>query len=108
MKKLGLVFILLGAAAQSASATQQGVSEKDIGFWPEKDCRSTSKAAGIYSYVSGDAMQNADAANKAGQTEQMKESYESALLFSQMSANLAATFEAFCKNNPKYDVKASD
>jgi hypothetical protein len=53
-------------------------------------------------------MQNADAANKAGQTEQMKESYESALLFSQMSANLAATFEVFCKNNPKHDVKVSD
>ena len=108
MKRLGFVVILLGAAAQSTLAAQQEVSESDIGFWAEKDCRSTSKAAGIYSYVSGDAMQNADAANKAGQTEQMKESYESALLFSQMSANLAATFEAFCKNNPKHDVKVSD
>jgi len=108
MKRLGFVVILLGAAAQSTLAAQQEVSESDIGFWAEKDCRSTSKAAGIYSYVSGDAMQNADAANKAGQTEQMKESYESALLFSQLSANLAATFEAFCKNNPKHDVKVSD
>ena len=108
MKRLGFVVILLGAAAQSTLAAQQEVSESDIGFWAEKDCRSTSKAAGIYSYVSGAAMQNADAANKAGQTEQMKESYESALLFSQMSANLAATFEAFCKNNPKHDVKVSD
>ena len=108
MKRLGFVVILLGAAAQSTLAAQQEVSESDIGFWAEKDCRSTSKAAGIYSYVSGAAMQNADAANKAGQTEQMKESYESALLFSQLSANLAATFEAFCKNNPKHDVKVSD
>ena len=108
MRKLGFVLILLGAAAQSACATQQEVSERDIGFWAEKDCRSTSKAAGIYSYVSGAAMQNADAANKAGQTEQMKESYESALLFSQMSANLAATFEAFCRNNPTHDVKVAD
>ena len=108
MKRLGFVVILLGAAAQSTLAAQQEVSESDIGFWAEKDCLSTSKAAGIYSYVSGDAMQNADAANKAGQTEQMKESYESALLFSQLSANLAATFEAFCKNNPKHDVKVSD
>ena len=108
MKRLGFVVILLGAVAQSTLATQQEVRESDIGFWAEKDCRSTSKAAGIYSYVSGAAMQNADAANKAGQTERMKESYESALLFSQMSANLAATFEAFCKNNPKHDVKVSD
>ena len=107
MKKLGFVFLLLGAAAQSACATGQEISETDIGFWAEKDCRSTSKAAGIYSYVSGAAMHNADAANKAGQTEQMKESYDSALLFSQMSANLAATFEAFCKNKPKHDVKVS-
>ncbi|NCF43428.1 MAG: hypothetical protein GWP70_01215 [Proteobacteria bacterium] len=108
MNRLGCVVILLCATAQSTLAAQQQTAVTDIGFWAAKDCRSTSKAAGIYSYVSGAAMQAADAANEAGQTEQLKESYESALLFSRLSANLATTFEAFCKNNPKHDAEASD
>lgn len=108
MKKLGFVFILLGVATHPVLAVHHEAKETDIGFWAAKDCRNTSKAAGLYSYVAGVAMQKADAANKAGQTKQAQESNESALLFSQLSANLATTFEAFCKDNPKRHAKASD
>ena len=108
MKKLGFVFVLLGVVTHPVLAVHHEAKETDIGFWAAKDCRNTSKAAGLYIYVAAEAIKEADAANKAGQTKQAQESNESALLLSQLSANLATTFEVFCTDNPKRHAKASD
>ena len=71
--------------------------ESDIGFWKNEDCKKVSEAAGFFLYTSGELLKTADKERKAGNEKKSEKSYASALFFSELSANAAKNFEAFCK-----------
>ena len=71
--------------------------ESDIGFWKSEDCKKVSEAAGFFLYTSGELLKTADKERKAGSEEKSEKSYVAALFFSELSANAAKNFEAFCK-----------
>ena len=71
--------------------------EGDAGLWKSEDCRNVSEAAGFFLYTSGELLKTADKERKAGSEEKSEKSYSAALFFSELSANSAKNFEAFCK-----------
>jgi hypothetical protein len=73
------------------------VEESDMGFWKTEDCKKVSEAAGFFLYTSGETLKAADKERTTGNEEESEKLYAAALFLSELSANAAKNFEAFCK-----------
>ncbi len=62
-----------------------------------EDCKKVSEAAGFFLYRSAEVLKTADNERKAGNGKKSEKSYAAALFCSELSANAAKNFEAFCK-----------
>ena len=81
-------------------AQQQIVTEaqsKRSGLWEAEDCKKISDASGLLLYVSGELLEEADKLKKEGKEAEADESYGDVLFVSELAANYAKTFEAYCK-----------
>jgi len=95
----GGVFLVNFFGAE-AGAQQQTVTEapsKRSGLWETEDCKKISDASGLFLYVSGELLEEADKLKKEGKEAEADESYEGVLFVTELSANYAKTFEAYCK-----------
>lgn len=98
MRKILIIFISSITFLIPISGSVDLSSEKlDVGLWDNEDCKKTSDAAGFYLYMSGVLLETADKEEKRGKGNKAKELYEGSLFFSQLAANAAKNFEAFCK-----------
>ena len=96
---LGGVFLANYFGAETG-AQQQTVTEaqsKRSGLWEAEDCKKISDASGLFLYVSGELLEEADKLKKEGKEAEADESYEGVLFVSKLAANYAKTFEAYCK-----------
>ncbi len=91
---LGGVFLANYFGAESG-AQQQTVERS--GLWEAQDCKKISDASGVFLYVSGELLEEGDRLRNEGSEAEAKESYEGGLFFSELAANYAKNFEAYCK-----------
>ena len=78
-----------------AGAQQQAVERS--GLWEAEDCKKISDASGLFLYVSGENLGEGERLTNEGYDAEARESYESGLRFSELAANFAKNFEAYCK-----------
>ena len=95
MNKFTCFFFLLILLAPISGYS--GFEESDIGFWKSRDCQKVSETALLFLYTSGKLLKTADKERNVGNEKKSEKSYASALFFSELSANAAKNFEAFCK-----------
>ena len=96
---LGGVFLANYFGAE-AGAQQQTVTEaqsKRSGLWEAEDCKKISDASGLFLYVSGELLEEADKLKKEGKEAEADESYEGVFFLSELATNYANNFEAYCK-----------
>ena len=86
--------LLVNYFAAEAGAQKQTVERS--GLWEAEDCKKISDAPGLFLYVSGEILEEADKLRKEGKKAEANESYEGALLFSELAANFAKNFETYC------------
>ena len=66
-------------------------------MWETEDCKKISDASGLLLYVSGELLEEADKLKTERKEAEVDESYEGVLFLSELAANYAKTFEAYCK-----------
>ena len=77
---------------------KDGASKKlEMGYWKKEDCKKTSDAAGGLLYFSGELLKEFDKKRKSGNEEGADEDFKGAYALSEIAANYAKAFEAFCK-----------
>ena len=77
---------------------KDGASKKsEMGYWKKEDCKKTSDAAGGLLYFSGELLKDSDKKRKSGNEEGADEDFKGAYALSEIAANYAKAFEAFCK-----------
>ncbi len=87
--------VILNPAAGIADSL---VTEKSArGFWNVEDCKKVSDHSGAMLYLSGELLKQADAERKKGNKDASDELSAGAIFLSELSANAAKNFEAFCK-----------
>ena len=74
-----------------------GCAVKRSGLWEAEDCKKISDASGLFLYVSGELLEEADKLKKEGKEAEADESYEGVLFLSELATNYAKNFEAYCK-----------
>ena len=74
-----------------------GCANERSGLWEAEDCKKISDASGLFLYVSGELLEKAEKLKKEGKEAKADESYEGVLFLSELAANYAKTFEAYCK-----------
>ena len=76
---------------------EHGEGEKEhSGYWKAEDCKEISDASGTLLYISGELLEEADFFEKKGAERDAEEAFEAALAFSELAANYAKNFEAYC------------
>jgi hypothetical protein len=96
----GLGCLLGGAFLANYFGAEAGAQQQTVersGLWEAEDCRNISGASGLFLYVSGELLEEADELRKEGDEAEANESYEGGLSFSELAANYAKNFEAYCK-----------
>jgi len=93
----GLGGLLCGAFLADYFGAELGAQQQTVERWAAEDCRRISGASGTFLYVAGENLGEGDRLRNEGYDAEAGESYESGLRFSQMAANYARTFEAYCK-----------
>ena len=88
-------FFLANYLGAEAGAQQQTVERS--GLWEAEDCRNISVASGLFLYVSGELLEEVDELREEGYEAEADESFEDGLSFSELAANYAKIFEAYCK-----------
>ena len=71
--------------------------EKSMGYWKAEDCKNVSDAAGLFLYYSYEVLEESSELREAGKELQADKLGEGGVALSQVAANYAKTFEAFCK-----------
>ncbi len=69
----------------------------EMGYWKREDCLKVSEAAGMLLYYAGELLKESDTLRKIGKTKASEKSFEGAYGVSEVAANFAKNFEAFCK-----------
>ena len=99
-----MIRVLLFTLALMLPALSYADSHQDVfsgkserGYWKTEDCKKVSDASGMFLYISGELLKESDEKGKNGNKEEAAEIFRSALAFSELSANYAKSFEAFCK-----------
>ena len=96
----GLSFLLGGVFLANLFGAEAGARQQTVersGLWEAEDCRNISGASGLFLYVSGELLEEADELREEGDEAEANESYEGGLSFSELAANYAKNFEAYCK-----------
>ena len=65
--------------------------------WKAEDCKNVSDAAGLFLYYSYEVLEESSELREAGKELQADKLGEGGVALSQVAANYAKTFEAFCK-----------
>ena len=65
--------------------------------WKREDCLKISEAAGLLLYQSGELLKASENQRNLGKKREAARSFELGLGLSEVSANFARNFEAFCK-----------
>lgn len=73
------------------------VSATEAGYWRGEDCEKLSGASARIIFLSGKALEEGGKLKDAGQKKQSDEQFAAALFLSELAANYAKNFEAFCK-----------
>ena len=94
---VGLGCLLGGAFLANYFGAELGAQQQTVEGWEAEDCRDISGASGVFLYVSGEVLEEADELREGGDEAEANESYESGLRFSELAANYARNFEAYCK-----------
>ena len=68
-----------------------------MGYWKAEDCKNVSDAAGLFLYYSYEVLEESSELREAGKELQADKLGEGGVALSQVAANYAKTFEAFCK-----------
>ena len=96
----GLSFLIGGVFLANYFGAEAGAQQQTVersGLWEAEDCRNISGASGLFLYVSGELLEEADRLTNEGSEAEANESYEGGLFFSELAANYARNFEAYCK-----------
>ena len=97
---LGLSFLIGGVFLANLFGAEAGAQQQTVersGLWEAEDCKKISDASGLFLYVSGELLEEADKLKKEGKEAEADESFEGALFLSELAANYARNFEAYCK-----------
>ena len=93
----GLSFLIGGAFLANLFGAEAGAQQQTVEGWEAEDCRDISGASGLFLYVAGELLAEADRLTNEGSEAEANESYESGLRFSELAANFAKNFEVYCK-----------
>ena len=94
----GLSFLIGGVFLANLFGAEAGAQQQTVErIWAAEDCQNISGASGLFLYVSGELLEEADKLTKEGKEADANESYEGALFFSELAANFAKNFEVYCK-----------
>ena len=95
---IALMLATLSYADSQKDKHKDGASRKtEMGYWENEDCKKTSDAAGGLLYFSGELLKTSDEKRKSGNEGGADEDFKGAYALSEIAANYAKTFEAFCK-----------
>ena len=95
---IALMLATLSYADSPKDKHKDGASKKlEMGYWKKEDCKKTSDAAGGLLYFSGELLEESDKKRKSGNEEVADEDFKGAYALSEIAANYAKVFEAFCK-----------
>ena len=93
----GLICVLGGAFLANYFGAEVGAQQQTVERWEVEDCRNISGASGLFLSVSGELLEEASELTEEGYEAEANESYEDGLSFSELAANFAKNFEAYCK-----------
>jgi hypothetical protein len=93
----GLGCLLGGVFLADYFGAEAGAQQQTVERWEAEDCRDISGASGVFLYVVGENLGEGDRLRNEGYEAEANESYESGLRFSELAANYARNFEAYCK-----------
>ena len=93
----GLGCLLGGAFLANYFGAEAGAQQQTVEGWEAEDCRDISGASGLFLYVAGELLAEADRLTNEGSEAEANESYEGGLSFSELAANYARNFEVYCK-----------
>lgn len=71
--------------------------KESLGYWKAEDCKKISEAAGLFIYFSYELLEESDKLKQQGKELESDKIAEGGVALSQVAANYANTFEAFCK-----------
>ena len=66
-------------------------------YWKQEDCKKVSDASGVFLFISGQLLEEFEKKEKSGDKEEAVELFMKSVGFSELSANFAKSFEAYCK-----------
>ncbi|MBV32697.1 MAG: hypothetical protein CMK36_04590 [Porticoccaceae bacterium] len=72
-------------------------SKSELGYWSMRDCKLLSDGVGEMVAITGYLLEESGEMRDSGKEERSDEMFDAAERTSAVSANLAATFSAFCK-----------
>ena len=93
----GLGCLLGGVFLANYFGAEAGAQQQTVERWAAEDCRDISVASGVFLYVAGELLAEADRLTNEGSEAEARESYVRGLSFSELAANYAKNFEAYCK-----------
>ena len=93
----GLGCLFGGVFLANYFGAEAGAQQQTVERWAAEDCRNISGASGLFLYVTGELLEEADELREEGYEAEANESYEDGLSFSELAANYAINFEAYCK-----------
>ena len=94
---LGGAFLANYFGADIGAQDDIGAQEQTVERWAAADCSNISGSSGLFLAVSGGLLEEADRLTNEGSEAEATESYEGGLAFSELAANFARNFEAYCK-----------
>lgn len=89
-----LIILLISLLGCAGSAQERGSA---IGLWKPEDCGKISAASGFFLLAAGDLLEKSDGMRNAGDEEGADKMAQGAIYFSQLAADYAKNFEAYCK-----------
>ena len=94
----GLGCLLGGAFLANYFGAEAGAQQQTVErIWAAEDCKNISDASATFLYLSGELLGEGERLTDEGYEAEANESYESGLRFSELAANYARNFEAYCK-----------
>lgn len=100
MKKFLLIFCIIMAPKLGFAADKdiKMVEPEKIkpGMWASEDCIKLSKASGLYLKISSDLLKDSGEKRENGNNRRADELGSASLFFSNLAANYATNFQAYC------------
>ena len=100
---LFLILMVFSSETLSDDHKEKGANKdmrklkESMGYWKAEDCKNVSDSAGMFLYYSYEVLEESSRLREAGKELQADKLGEGGVALSQVAANYAKTFEAFCK-----------